>query len=562
MKAAPVPLDEEARLRSLRALEVLDTPPEPEFDDLTQLAAAICGTPMAYISLVDEKRQWFKSRVGMQEPETPRELSFCAHNILSPRPVMVVTDALRDDRFWDNPMVLEEPRIRFYAGAKLAMPDGAVLGSICVLDREVRELGPVQLGALHALARQVVRLIELRKQAAELRRQDAELREVLRMRHVLLDSAPLSIMATDKQGRIRTANPAACRLFGYSEDELTGMPMAALHDKRELAHEARELTEKLKQPVELPADALFVKAREGLTEEREWSCVRMDGSRFPALVAVTALNDAAGGLTGFLSVAQDVTERKEVDRLKNEFVSTVSHELRTPLTSIRGALGLLEGGVLGALEPQALEVVQIARSNSDRLIRLINDILDLEKMAAGKLDLSLVQIDPRELLTTALAGIQAVAEASGVELRGGIQGEGELSGDKDRLVQVLTNLVSNAIKFSPPNGVVRVQVDERAGVWRFAVADQGPGISPHQMAKLFRKFQQLDSSDTRSKGGTGLGLAISKAIVDQHRGRIWVTSEPGQGTVFLFEVPARQPSKSDTFSSITLGSVPPKSGIP
>ena len=551
MKSAPLPPEETARLAQLRSLDLLDTAPEPEFDDLTQLAAAICGTPMAFISLIDEKRQWFKSRVGMPLSETPREQSICAHTMLESRPVMVVADALRDDRFYDNPLVLEEPHIRFYAGAKLQMPDGTRLGTICVLDRVTRELDPVQTGALHALARQVVRLIELRKQAAELRRQENELREVLSLRHVLLDSAPVSIMATDRKGRIRTANPAACRLFGYREDELTGLPLVALHDTRELAQLAREVADEWGVPVEPGFAALVAKAEKGLAEEREWTCLRMDKSRFPAVVAITALHDAAGASTGFLAVAQDVTERKEVDRLKNEFVSTVSHELRTPLTSIRGALGLLEGGVLGALEAPALEVIQIARSNSDRLIRLINDILDLEKMEAGKLELTLVEVDPRELLTSALRGIQPVAEASGVTLRGNIEGEGQLTCDRDRLVQVLTNLVSNAIKFSPPNGVVRVQVEQRGAAWRFAVSDQGQGIAPHQMAKLFRKFQQLDASDTRSKGGTGLGLAITKAIVDQHRGRIWVTSEQGQGSVFLFELPARQRIRSGGISSLT-----------
>ncbi|MFP2898922.1 ATP-binding protein [Corallococcus sp. 4LFB] len=236
---------------------------------------------------------------------------------------------------------------------------------------------------------------------------------------------------------------------------------------------------------------------------------------------------------------RDLTERKAVERMKNEFVSTVSHELRTPLTSIRGSLGLLENGIVGELPPQALGMVRIARTNTERLIRLINDILDLEKMESGMLELKLQPQTAQDLVEATLAGVQGVAEAAHVRLRSDVEGAPQVKGDRDRLIQVLTNLVSNAIKFSPQGASVVVAAGLTAdGRVRFSVTDQGSGIPEEKLSRLFGRFQQLDASDTRNKGGTGLGLAISQAIVEQHGGRIDVSSPPSQGATFHFTLEA------------------------
>jgi signal transduction histidine kinase len=254
----------------------------------------------------------------------------------------------------------------------------------------------------------------------------------------------------------------------------------------------------------------------------------------------------AAVLLGAYTVAELVRQsrahralRREVERLKSEFVSTVSHELRTPLTSIRGSMGLLEGGILGELPPPVLDLVRIARSNTERLIRLINDILDLEKIEAGKLGLRLQPLEAAEVVEATLGSLRSIAEAVGVELRVETQGARPVRADRDRLIQVLTHLISNALKFSPRGGVVTVRaVPTAPGHVRFEVADQGPGIPLEKRSKLFGTFQQLDSSDTRAKGGMGLGLAISQAIVAQHGGRIDVHSEPGHGATFTFSLAA------------------------
>jgi PAS domain S-box-containing protein len=242
-------------------------------------------------------------------------------------------------------------------------------------------------------------------------------------------------------------------------------------------------------------------------------------------------------IEGVVGIATDITERARIERLKNEFVSIVSHELRTPLTSIRGSLGLLDGGVVGELEPRTRSLVRIALSNTERLIRLVNDILDLDKIETGKLELRSETLDPMLLAEEAIAEIAGFADECGVTLVRAFEPASALRGDRDRLLQVLINLLSNAIKFSKPGDTVRVELEQVvAGVVRFSICDEGPGIAEDQLPKLFRKFSQLEESDTRSTGGSGLGLAISKAIVDAHGGMIGVESQPGTGSRFHFEV--------------------------
>ena len=238
-----------------------------------------------------------------------------------------------------------------------------------------------------------------------------------------------------------------------------------------------------------------------------------------------------------VGIVHDISERKEMERRVSEFYSTVSHELRTPLTSIRASLGLLEGGLAGALSAKATKLVDIARSECDRLIRLINDILDIRKIEAGKLELRISPVSVKKIVDLTIQGTAGMALECGVKLVSVVTTEREIRADQDRLIQVLTNLVSNALKFSPPDGEVTVQVEDDGLFCRFSVTDKGPGIPEDQLSKLFGLFQQLDSTDSRPKGGTGLGLAISKAIVEQHGGVVGVDTKPGRGSTFYFDVP-------------------------
>jgi signal transduction histidine kinase/ActR/RegA family two-component response regulator len=239
----------------------------------------------------------------------------------------------------------------------------------------------------------------------------------------------------------------------------------------------------------------------------------------------------------FAGSHRDVTDRIEAEKRVSEFYSTVSHELRTPLTSIRGSLGLIEGGLSGEVSEKTMRFVQIARIECDRLIRLINEILDLRKIEAGKLELRLSHVRPEMVLKKVRQGMQGVADGAKVSLNLDVQLCDLLLADEDRVIQILTNLVSNAIKFSPEKSEVRIEATKRGNFCHFAVIDRGRGIPEDQMHRLFGKFQQVDSSDSRLKGGTGLGLAISKAIVEQHGGTIGVESTPDKGSLFWFEIP-------------------------
>ena len=239
-------------------------------------------------------------------------------------------------------------------------------------------------------------------------------------------------------------------------------------------------------------------------------------------------------------LARDALQAQE--RLKNEFVSTVSHELRTPLTSIRGSLGLLSGGVAGPLPAPVAEMVDIAHKNSERLIRLINDILDLDKMESGRMDLCLETAELAPLLAHAARAHHGYAGEYGVRVELVVDAPGARARvDADRLAQVLANLLSNAIKFSPRGEAVTLRLSRHAGRLRVQVEDRGPGVPDDFRARIFQKFAQADGSDTRKRGGTGLGLSIARALVERLGGTLDFTSAPGAGTTFAFELPECPP---------------------
>jgi signal transduction histidine kinase len=242
---------------------------------------------------------------------------------------------------------------------------------------------------------------------------------------------------------------------------------------------------------------------------------------------------------------RELTQRSALDSLKDEFVSTVSHELRTPLTSIRGALGLLSAGVLGNVEPKAQNLLRIALTNTDRLIRLINDILDLERMESGRSILEVRRCSLPDLIHQATETMTAMAEAANIRITISPAASAVLpsvffDGDSDRILQVLTNLLSNAIKFSPAASTVTIDVETPPEALIFRIADQGRGIPEDQLEAIFERFKQVEYSDSRHRGGTGLGLAICRSIVQQHGGTIWAQRNPVKGVSMCVRLPRQQ----------------------
>ncbi len=359
---------------------------------------------------------------------------------------------------------------------------------------------------------------EMRRVSEALRVSVAQLREIT-------DTVPALIAYVDIGHRFRFHNRAYEEAFGRSYGEIDGKHM------REVMGEA--FYESLRSRVEEVLSGYPV------VYERTQVTARGDHrdyvvNYFPRY----GDGDEEGQVIGFYSLASDVTELKRIDRMKSEFVSTVSHELRTPLTSIRGSLGLISGGVAGQLPEAVKTLVGIARNNCERLIRLINDILDIEKIESGKMRLDLQVVALKPLMVQALAANEGFGSAQNVGLNLHFpDDELRVHVDSDRLIQVATNLLSNAMKFSPPGSAVEVHV-MRGGIGvRVEVRDRGPGIPEEFHRRIFQKFSQADSSDTRQKGGTGLGLNISRAIVERMEGSIGFHSEINVGTTFFFELP-------------------------
>jgi signal transduction histidine kinase len=265
---------------------------------------------------------------------------------------------------------------------------------------------------------------------------------------------------------------------------------------------------------------------------------RLDGTSFPVEYTSTPLFEE-GRITGAVLTFKDIGERREIERVKDELTSVVSHELRTPLAAIRGSLGLLESGVLRAAPEKAQRMIEIAVRNTDRVVRLINDILDVDDSGAGSITMNAESCDAAQLVQHAAAGLTTMADAARVTLVTRTQPVAILA-DVDRILQTLTNLIGNAIKFSEPGMTVGVGVQARDGEALFEVTDEGPGVPPHKLVAIFDRFEQVDASDSRRKGGSGLGLTICRAIVHLHGGRIWAESPPGAGATFSFTLPAHE----------------------
>ena len=277
----------------------------------------------------------------------------------------------------------------------------------------------------------------------------------------------------------------------------------------------------------------------GIPYESEFSILRPDGQIRHVRAMAQSIADRQGRAERVIGINEDITERKRVERLKSEFVSTVSHELRTPLTAIAGSLGLARSGALGAVPPAMVELLDVATRNSQRLTFLINDLLDIEKMASGQLQLDMREHDLLAIAQQAVDGAASLGVGRGVRLVcPAPSGEPlRVKVDEPRLVQVLSNLLSNAVKFSPDGGVVAVELAHHDGHARVSVSDQGPGVPEAFRDRIFGKFAQADASDTRQRGGTGLGLAISKELVERMHGHIGFESVEGQGARFFVDLP-------------------------
>jgi two-component system, OmpR family, sensor histidine kinase VicK len=355
---------------------------------------------------------------------------------------------------------------------------------------------------------------------------EEELNAVMRQRQSILDSVGDGIFGMDLEGRLTFVNRSGAEMLGYSAQELLGQNMYAL-----IHHSRADGT-----PYPTDESPIFGSVKREtplhIDDDVFW---RKDGKPLPVEYVACPLLES-DHVDGIVVAFTDVTERRRLDRMKDEFISTVSHELRTPLTSLRAALGLVASGALEKRPEKIPQMLDIALANCDRLVRLVNDIVDFERIGSGTLPLHKTEWNAIDLLRRAMDPEQSAASRAGLTFRIDAQPV-DVWVDGDRILQVLGNLIRNAIKFSEKGGEIRLAARASSETEvTFEVQDQGPGIPEDKLDMIFDRFQQADASDSRAQGGTGLGLALCRGIINQHGGRIWAKSNPGSGSTFSFTV--------------------------
>jgi PAS domain S-box-containing protein len=422
----------------------------------------------------------------------------------------------------DQPLEFQHHDGRWVKVGRFPTEDGGIVTvTTDITENKRREAALMQQTAELARVNDELVLEIQRREASE----DA-LRESESRARAIFESAVDGVITFNENFLIETVNPAAETIFGYSADELKG-----LHIHHLMLLGSAPVHESAGRPPNAPSGTGAQDTRLRLVTG--W---RKDGEAFPIEMTVSPVELHYRCI--YTAIVRDVTERTKLDRMKSEFVSVVSHELRTPLTSIRGALALLNTSAVGELPERARSMVSIGLQNCERLLRIINDILDMEKIESGKIDfayklietdafLDAVVLENRTILDQFKLSLEMVNEAPGTVIRG----------DAGRLMQAMANLCSNAAKYSPEGGTIKLGATMQGKSLRIWVKDEGPGIPQAFRDRIFQKFSQADGSDTRQKGGTGLGLSITKMIVERHGGTISFETEQGRGTTFYFDLP-------------------------
>jgi PAS domain S-box-containing protein len=459
-------------------------------------------------------------RLDSQEP-LPSKI------VYDTKDVYIASD-IRKDPLYKNRTMEREGVIS--TAAAPVMSKNRVLGIIVVGSRKFHRFAKREIHLLKAFGSQLGAALE----NAQLYQEVAKGKVYIEN---LVENAADVIVCTDLGDRILTWNRGAELVLGYSKDEVIGKHLSMLLPP-ERSHELEEIRTKVQLS--------------GPLRDIEVRTKRKDGVIILLSLSVSPISDADGKIVSFLRLAKDISEKKrferrlkELDRMKSDFVSNVSHELRTPLTAIKGSADNMLDGLTGSLNEKQVRYLSRIKSNTDRLSRLINDLLDLSRIEAGR-----VEVRPTTLPLTALAEevaehMKALAAEKHIRIEvPSPEPSVTVWADRDKVTQVLMNLIGNAVKFTPEYGKVTVVLAKNGNDYiQISVADTGSGILPEEKNKIFSKFYQVDNIDKQKPKGSGLGLAISKALVEMHGGKIWMESEVGRGSTFYFTLPAQQPFK-------------------
>lgn len=427
-------------------------------------------------------------------------------------------------------------------GLQTVLRDGIWIGETAFLSPDQQEIPISQVLIAHSFGTDQVKSIStIARDITTQKQTEAILRESERRWRSLLDNVQLIVIGLDQDGYVEYANPFFLQLTGYDQSDVLGKPWLTTFIPTYLQSMIYK-------------DWLEVLTQEKHLHHQNPIVIRTGEERMIAWTN-TVLRDMAGQVIGTMSIGEDITERYHLERMKAEFISVVSHELRTPLTSMQAALSLLHHKIIDPTSPEGEVTISIAADGVERLVRLVNDILDLERLESGKIRLEKRLCHLGDLINTALGQMQELANQENIILEENYPAM-QVVVDPDRLLQVLINLLSNAIKFSPTGSTIKLTVEQLLDPMpcvQFTVADQGRGIPADKLESIFERFQQVDASDSREKNGTGLGLAICRSIIQQHGGKIWVESKLGKGSIFYVTIPIAMEDEHDREARVDCG---------
>ncbi|MGJ8690539.1 MAG: ATP-binding protein [Gammaproteobacteria bacterium] len=545
-----IPENEEQRLEALHRYRIIDTEAEEGFDRITRIAAAYFETPIALVSLVDESRQWFKSKIGLDVSETSRDVAFCAHTILDDE-TMIIADTLSDSRFAESPLVKGDPNIRFYAGAPLRTQRGENLGTLCVIDTVPRTFTQEQVKVLEDLSNLVIDQLELRltnilaEEELERRTRNIELlRDNQSRLNAIFNTSYDAIVILDETGIIESHNLAASQLFGYSGSELTG-----LHAKALIPDSFTERAEQfLRGSDTFGADKIF------LSSKYNYVGLRKDGTQFPVELSVSASN--INNTRFFTVIGRDISAQKRTERKllsainiaenstksQLELLSSLSHELRTPLNAIIGFSEILSSDIETLLNPAQKQHFQEILNGGKQLTSITKKMLEYARLALATDSRTFEEIPLIPVLEECSQQLSVYANKKQIEvvINSTVKQTFTVHVDKDSLLQVLRKLLTNAIKYSSPKEKVEIDVSvESDQQVLISIRDTGKGIDPTISEHIFEILTRTDSSDSN-----GIGLALCRAIMQSMHGQITVESELGIGSTFHLTLPRKAPKDS------------------
>lgn len=501
---------------------------EPQFDTVTTMISELFDVPMSAVTVLRRDQQLLPSSCGIDGTETDRADAFCNVTVEGTE-VFVVEDALLDERFRDNPMVTGEPFVRFYAGAPIRIGNNVPIGALCVIDRKPRQFSETDRNRLTQMAGITAGIMELRIGSRLSEQRQHEIQAQAELLTATIDNVPQGVALIDPHGQIILTNAQLLNLLNLGDDAVANRNTTA---RVLLANAVSTGSFGPIDPEQFIGDIL------GHAPAVSHHSVEIQDFQGRFLEIKHA---AIEGGRSILTV-EDVSERHKLVRMKDEFISTASHELRTPLTSIRGALAILARKSEESMDQQGRQMLNMASRNAERLTDLVNDILDIEKLGSPEMSLRSEQVDVGRVLKDSCDQLRPYANTHDVVISLNVDNALLVQGDAGKLQQAVTNLLSNACKFSPAGSEVKVAGELREGKVFVAVEDIGRGIPEEFREQMFRRFAQADAQHRSGVAGTGLGLAITKAIVEQHRGEIGYTSELGVGTRFWILLPEFLPN--------------------